>query len=76
MLLITGTGGKGIDVTDESANDVLWMSGLRCNGDEDSILECPETQLGVFRSECAGKGFAAVACLSEGKRIYIDIVKV
>ena len=76
MLLITGTGGKGIDVADESANDILWMSGLRCNGDEDSILECPETQLGVFRSECAGKGFAAVACLSEGKRIYIDIVKV
>ena len=55
----------------ESANDVLWMSDLCCNGDESSILECPGAQLGLFRSECAGKGFAAVACLSEVKRIHV-----
>lgn len=57
----------------ESANDVLWMSDLCCNGDESSILECPGAQLGLFRSECAGKGFAAVACLSEVKRIHVYI---
>ena len=47
----------------------IFLSNVKCTGDEHSLLECENDGFGVT-VDCTHKNDAGVRCLKEGKPLY------
>ena len=47
----------------------IFLSNVKCTGDEHSLLECENDGFGVT-GDCTHKNDAGVRCLKEGKPLY------
>lgn len=53
----------------------IFLSNVKCTGDEHSLLECENDGFGVT-GDCTHKNDAGVRCLKEGKPLYQKLINI